>query len=170
MAILKKSEEIKRMDIKYLFTEEELKGIAEETAKRVLERDSLEDEKKDVVSTYTAQIKSANADISRLSTEYRQGWKNKIHECYEIFDYEQKIVHVCRADTDAIVGNRIMTSDEFQDEVWSPLVDITALPEKIEIVEDPAGEIVEVDFNEMSDDDSDNTMLDDESLEKAEGA
>lgn len=170
MATIEKSQEIKKMEIKYLFTEEELKDIAEETAKRVLERDSLEDEKKDVTRTYNTQIKNANTDISRLSHEYRQGWKLKLHECYEIFDYEQKLVHICRADTDAIVGNRVMTTDEFQREAWSPLVEINALPEKIEIVEDPEGEIVEVNFQEVQDDDTDQGLLDDEEIPEAEGA
>jgi len=46
MAILKKSEEIKRMDIKYLFTKEEKEEIADEMASQNIEKTRLENEKK----------------------------------------------------------------------------------------------------------------------------
>lgn len=167
MAELEKSLETKKIEIKYVFTDKEKTELADQLTLRISERDDLEQEKKDVTSTYNAQIKRADSDISTIAAEHRQGYKMKVHPCYEIFNYTEKTVFICRADTNEIVDQRTMTSDELQKDIWYPREEILELPAVTEPnneIED-SGEVVEVDFNEVKDDDSGDSLLEDESLE-----
>lgn len=166
--MLEKSLEIKKMDIKYVFTEGEKRDIADQLTKRVAERDELDQEKKEVTSTYNAQIKRADNEISTMSTEYRQGYKMKVHPCYEVFDYDEKTVHIHRADNDARVDSRTMTAEEFQREVWDPRQEIKELPQETTSNNKPDCEIVEGVFTESVPDDTDPELLEPEDLLAAE--
>lgn len=119
-----KGMEIKSMHIKYVFTEEEKKDIASKLAKKTSEKQALEDKKKEVTSQITGEINAAATAISRYSKEYNQGYTWKNHDCYEIFDYDEKLVYTHRADTDECVDSRQMTSTEFQREIFDPREEI----------------------------------------------
>jgi hypothetical protein len=138
--------EIKSMHIKYVFTENELKEIASKLAVKTAEKQSLEDKKKEVTSQLTGEINGAAAAVSRYSREYNQGYAYRNHDCYEIFDYENKQVFTHRADTDEQVSVRTMTSTEFQREMFDPREEVT---------------------EEISDD-TDDSLLKDEELETEE--
>lgn len=137
-----KGMEIKSMHIKYVFTEEEKKDIASKLAIKTSEKQALEEKKKEVTSQIAGEINSAASAVSRYSKEYNQGYTWKNHDCYEVFDYDEKVVHTHRADTDECVGTRVMTSTEFQREIFDPREEIK--------------------------DETDDSLLEDEELEKEE--
>ncbi len=149
--------EIKSMYIKYVFTEDEKKEVAGKLATKISEKQALEDKKKEVASQLTAEINKANAATSQLSREYNQGYTWKNHDCYEIFDYGEKVVHTHRADTDENVDTRTMTTSEYQKEMFSPREEINEEPQ---LLDDP-----EESENQMNDDDPDNSVAEDEELE-----
>ena len=127
-----KSKEIKSMHIKYVFTDEEKKELAGNLAQKISEKDSLELQKKEVASRITSEINTVNANIVRISEDYRQGYTWKNHDCYEIFDYDTKSVFTHRADTDDQVAARTMTSAEYQQEMFDPREKV----DEVEILKD----------------------------------
>lgn len=117
--------EIKSMHIKYVFTDDEKKDIASNLAEKTSEKLALEDKKKEVSSQIQGDINAANAAMSRYSKEYNQGYTWKNHDCYEVFDYDDKQVHTHRADTHDLVDTRVMRSSEFQRDMFNPTEKIT---------------------------------------------
>lgn len=121
-----KSLEIKRMHIKYVFTEDEKVAMAGELAQKMSEKTALRLQKKEVASKLAFDINSLDAALMRISGEYRQGYAWKNHDCYEVFDYDTKQVFTHRADTDEQAGTRTMTTGEaagFNIELYQPTED-----------------------------------------------
>ncbi len=120
----------KRLEwLKYTFTEEEKKKISEELAQGVVQKESLELKKKDVVSQIKSEIDAIESRVHTLSRNINQGYEFRNVECEEIKDYETRKVKIYRLDTDEYVRDRNMTPDELQMEFNEKTTDDAELDE-----------------------------------------
>ena len=155
--MLEKDQEIKPIFIKYIFTREELEKVASDLAEKYTQRQSLIDKKKEITSALSAEVNACEASLSQLAREHSQGYKRIYHDCYEVFDYDAKQVYIYRADNDEKVDNRIMTSTEFQADLFSKKEKIKELPEQKEIHE-AMDEIID-EVENLPEDEEDDTEL-----------
>ena len=100
--------------LKYVFTEEEKRGLAENMVRKVTEAEDLEDQKKAVTSEYTAKINSAQAEAQSTAKKLTSGFEMRSVDCEEQLDYDQKKVTTIRLDDGEIVENRTMSNLELQ--------------------------------------------------------
>ena len=100
---------------KYNFNKEELVEIAANLATKCQDKQSIEDEKKSVVSNYKAQLDGVDAEINKLSTNYRLGFEFRFMECILSFDDKKKIRTYRRCDNNEIVKTEPMTTEDFQE-------------------------------------------------------
>lgn len=82
-------------NFQYTFTQEEIKEKSKQLAKSCEERNSLEDDKKSVMSDFKAKIDSKSAEINVLSNHINTGheWLNKTCDVEYDFDAGKKIYY-----------------------------------------------------------------------------
>jgi len=100
--------------LKYVFTEEEKRELAENMARKVTEADELEGQKKTVTSEYAAKINSANTEAQSTAKKLTSGFEMRQIDCEEQLDYDQKEVTTIRLDDGEIVETRTMSNLELQ--------------------------------------------------------
>lgn len=96
------------------FTEDELKGFAQEMAHAQSEAEKLEDEKKQIADSYKRRLDVETKKVSIAASKYRSG-KETVHVyCNKVADYETGEIQWTDPDTGEILQRRRMTDEERQ--------------------------------------------------------
>lgn len=99
-------------------TKEELLQAGKDLADRTSELSGLQEDKKRVVSDFTAKITSKEADISLLSGKVQSGYEYRMVTCTERLGVPKPDKKtVVRDDTKETVGVEDMSSSEMQKEL-----------------------------------------------------
>jgi hypothetical protein len=109
-----KEKEITKELVKYIFSEDELKEISQEMARKINEQTHLEDELKAVKSGYKSQIDATAAAINSAATKTNNGYEMRNVECELERDFKLKRIIIRRTDTHEVVKERDMRPDELQ--------------------------------------------------------
>jgi len=104
--------------VKYQFSEDELKDLSNSMARKVSEKNEVEDQKKSVNSDFKAKIDGADAEINGLARKVQDKYEMRYMECEIIIDHKKKKVMSERLDTKEIVRERDMTEDELQQKLF----------------------------------------------------
>ena len=77
---------------KYEFTPKEKRDLSEEMARKTLEREDVEIQKKSAMASFKDKIEKLNLEIRQCATKVRDGFEMKDVECEVIRDYENGVV------------------------------------------------------------------------------
>lgn len=76
--------------------------------------DTLEREKKLSMSSFTAKISEAEAEMKNLSKQLRVGFEIRKAECDVVYDFHEDVVNYILPETGQIVHSRAITTEERQ--------------------------------------------------------
>lgn len=91
-----------------------LADMAREMAEKCAERDAVEEKKKAAAKRAGDQIKELDEEISALAAQVREGEAQRDLEVAEVWDEQQGLVLLFRADTKELIEKRAMTGAERQ--------------------------------------------------------
>lgn len=103
--------------LKCHFTQEEMTEFRDKLANSIMDLSSIEDEKKSVMSDYTARINEKKAMINRVASNIRNGYEHREVKCRIDYDITRRVKTFAREDTGEIVQEEVMSPDEFQQEI-----------------------------------------------------
>lgn len=100
--------------LKCVFTEHEMTAFRDQIADEIVELGSLEDEKKAVVSGFSAKINEKKASTNNLASKIKNGYEYREIRCLVSYDYHNGIKTIAREDTGEIVAEERISEDECQ--------------------------------------------------------
>ena len=100
--------------LRYPFTEEEKKELAQEMARSQIEAEDYEAQKKAVTADFDGQIKKAKLSASTCARKIRDGYEMRQVRCEVIKDFKKKTITIIRTDTGEEVKTRPMSVQESQ--------------------------------------------------------
>ena len=103
--------------LKYVFTDEEKRELAEKMAHAVIEKNEAEEGMKAVASQFKSTIDRAKAEISSSASKINMGFDMRNVECLMQMDYKNNTVTIIRLDLQEVVRVRAMTAEERQEEL-----------------------------------------------------
>ena len=104
----------KTIQVKYVFTDTEMKGMqAQLSTDTILLRDK-EEEKKSVGKQYAAEISSYQASTNLLAIKIQAGHEPRMVKCELVPDHENVMISYVREDTGETINRRKMTPEERQ--------------------------------------------------------
>jgi phosphoribosylaminoimidazole (AIR) synthetase len=103
-----------QVDLKYYFTEEEMRDLMMEMAKTNIHRNDLEDTLKKVGADYRAKIQEDEGVINKNARLINNGFEYRRTEAYKLLDYGVGIVSIFRKDNGILIEERPMTDSEKQ--------------------------------------------------------
>ena len=116
--------------LKYILTRDELHDLGNTMARKVTERDALEDE---ITSTYAAKINAAQAEAHQAARLIQNGYDMRQIDCEEESDFTHQTIRITRLDTGEIVEERTMTNYELQQSIFDePQVVVTVNTDETE--------------------------------------
>ncbi len=98
-------------------TDEERQEAAIELARLVEQVQTLEADKKSVMSRLKGDIESATAELLAKSNIVRDGYQWSKVDCTQIMDYDEATVTLSRDDTGEVLKDRKMNAEERQQEI-----------------------------------------------------
>lgn len=104
--------------LRYHFTEDEKKDLAQAMTQNVINTRDLGEQKKAVVSQYTSQINEAVARANSAAQKIESGFEMRTIDCEEHYMYGENVVRTIRLDNGVIVKERTMTNAELQKEMF----------------------------------------------------
>lgn len=99
---------------KYTFTEKETLEMGATMGRAVENEAQLTDEKKAILSDYTAKINNCQANVRELARKLGAGYEFRMIEHERTYDYNEMVVYVIRLDTNDAIEERAMTAQEAQ--------------------------------------------------------
>lgn len=96
-------------------TREELATYSEELAKVTARQAEIENEKKEVLSDFTAKLNKCVSDARMFARKITTRKEDREVECNLEFDYKSRNVFTVRTDTFTTIDQRKMTDDERQE-------------------------------------------------------
>lgn len=113
----KKPETITRT-LKYLFTGEELSAMNKELAFEVKNLGEIQEEKKSVMSGFTAKIKTAESRTQLLANNLNSGYTYKAIDCTVTYNFPKDgMKQIKRNDNDEIIETVKMSPIELQEDL-----------------------------------------------------
>lgn len=114
--------------LKCHFTQEEMTEFRDKLANSIMDLSSIEDEKKSVMSDYTARINEKKAMINRVASNIRNGYEHREVKCLIHYDFTRRVKTFFRDDTGEQVQEEVITPDECQVEIpgLEPIGDVEA--------------------------------------------
>lgn len=103
--------------LKCHFTQDEMTEFRDNLANSIMDLSSIEDEKKSVMSDYTAKINEKKAMINRVASNIRNGYEHREVKCRIDYDFTRRVKTFAREDTGEIVQEEVITADECQVEI-----------------------------------------------------
>jgi uncharacterized coiled-coil DUF342 family protein len=100
--------------LKYFFSEEEKRELAQEMAEKVTEKQSAEDEKKAIMSDFKSRLDGLDAQINGAANKIRSGFEMRQIECEVVPVPERKVWEIYRMDTGDFIRTKPMTQDDLQ--------------------------------------------------------
>ena len=107
----------KLTDLKYVFTNEEKRELAEKMAHAVIEKNEAEEGMKAVASQFKSTIDRAKAEISSSASKINMGFDMRSVECTKEMNYKENTVTIIRLDLEEVVKTRAMPAEERQEEL-----------------------------------------------------
>lgn len=104
--------------LRYHFTEDEKKELAQSMAQNVIRARDLEEEKKAITSQYASQINEATAKANAAAQKLESGFEMRMIDCENIYDYGEKTVTTIRLDIGEVARERAMTNAELQQDMF----------------------------------------------------
>ena len=108
------SPELITRELPYLLTPQELNNLGLEMANNVAELSDLEKHKASFMVEHKKGADEAKGQIKLLATKIRSGIETRLIECRVQKDYLAGKVLIYRNDTDELVEERVMTTEERQ--------------------------------------------------------
>lgn len=93
---------------------EEIQAKAQIAARRMAERDELEDQLTTVKSEFKSKIEAIDADVRETMRHVREGAVDRSVQVEQVMDWKASNVTTVRLDTGEIVRQRAMTPEERQ--------------------------------------------------------
>ena len=100
--------------LKYIFSIEEKRGLADNLALAVMKKDESNAALKSAQTQIKSEIAKHEADVTSLAEKIRSGFEMRYVECEETKDFLSGTFTVTRKDTGEIVTERPLTSEERQ--------------------------------------------------------
>ena len=107
-------ERIETMYLRYDFTEDEKKKIAEDMARKLTQLRQKQDDKKAIAAELKGEIDSLQAEIALAATRFNNGYEMRDVKCKVRPDWDQKTWEFIRDDTGEIAKIEKMTADDLQ--------------------------------------------------------
>lgn len=98
--------------IEVKFTEEEIKDIGMQMAKKTTELEKVESQKSSSAAEFTSRIKQKRLELGEASRKIQDGYEMRYEDCEVSRDVESKMVRFYF--NDELVKERRMTPDEIQ--------------------------------------------------------
>jgi len=104
--------EISTEFIKAILTEDEIRELGLEMAKKFSEVELLDSQKSATAADFTSRIKAKNLEINSASRKIQDGFEMRYEDCEVVHDFELRLVqYFYRGEK---VKDRKMTDDEIQ--------------------------------------------------------
>lgn len=100
--------------LRYHFTEDEKRDLAQVMAQNVIKIGELEKEKKAVTSQFASDINQETAKASSAAQRIESGFEMRTIDCEEHYIYGPNVVRTIRLDSGEVVKERTMTNAELQ--------------------------------------------------------
>ncbi len=100
--------------LKYVFSLEEKRELADKLALAVMNKDEAEASLKSAQTQIKSKIALHEAELVSFAEKLRSGFEMRNIECEVIKDFEHGIIMITRKDTGEIVTERKMTIEERQ--------------------------------------------------------
>ncbi|MDH5297865.1 MAG: hypothetical protein OEV91_02485 [Desulfobulbaceae bacterium] len=107
-------EEFSEEYVKYVFSEEEKREIAEKMAQTVTEANDLEEQKKAVAKDFDGRIQTAKNLVHSSDQKLNSGYEMRNIKCLVEKDYEARTATYTRTDNGEIVRKRVLSVGELQ--------------------------------------------------------
>lgn len=104
--------------LRYHFTEEEKKDLAQVMAQSVIKIGELEKEKKAATSQFASDINQETAKASSAAQRIESGFEMRTIDCEKHYIYGANVVRTIRLDSGEKVKERTMTNAELQQEMF----------------------------------------------------
>ena len=96
---------------------DELQEFASQLAANITERNQLENDKKEVMSDFTARIDEKTSHIQRLAENIQSGYEYREVSCSIQYDFDRRVKTIARMDTGELIIEEVLTPDEYQQEI-----------------------------------------------------
>jgi hypothetical protein len=106
-----------RINVKHVFSEDELRVISKDLARYTSEVNQLEDEKKSIVSQLKAKIDAAKAEINLHASYISNGYKYKYVLCNIEKDFSKGIAAYISTEDKKVLHTRKLQPEEYQTEI-----------------------------------------------------
>ena len=103
--------------LKCMFTEAEVKQIADDLSNAVQTANEKEAAKKAIVAQANSDLELAKSSVSSLACKHRDKYEYRTVKCEETRDYDLKRLTSIRLDTGEEIENRPLTTEELQIEL-----------------------------------------------------
>lgn len=100
--------------VKCILTAEEKTDLSELIARKTLEQDDIEKEKKSAMSGFKDRLERVQVDMRSCATKLKDGYEMRNVDCAVNRDYEVGIVRYVRTDTGETARTRDITPSERQ--------------------------------------------------------
>jgi hypothetical protein len=108
------TDETVEVECKVELTPDEAKVLSEQMANDIVQKISLEKDKKESADQYNQKIKKLEAVIYQSAAILQNGFVYRHVPCTTEKDFEKKIVRLTRTDTKEVVKERPMTGSDFE--------------------------------------------------------
>jgi len=109
------SDVIVKQSLPCKLTEVEIMSYSKNIARSCQDKKQTEDQKKEVVSDFTAKISRIDAEINELSRKISQGYEYREVECYWEYQWDDGVKNLYRKDTLELVKSEPIETWERQE-------------------------------------------------------
>lgn len=99
---------------RYEFTDEEKRAIAQELARRNIDKAQVEDEKKSVMSDFKDRLDRINMDVNKASRQLVDGFEYRDFSCYIVKHFKLGIKRYHDKNTDKVVDEKPLDPSDYQ--------------------------------------------------------
>ena len=114
----KKDDKLERIkcarNLKCALTQEEISDASEKMARRIADKDGLENEFDSVKQQFKDRIGAAELDVSNCARLVREKAEFRFVDCEEVKDFDAGRFSVIRLDTEEVIASRKLRMDERQ--------------------------------------------------------
>ena len=100
--------------VKHVYSVDEKQVIADDICRSQLEKESLEDEKKQSNKSYNSKLEKIESLISKLASDHRVGSEDRDKECYVIYNFEEKVKNYIDTTSGELVHVENLVDSDYQ--------------------------------------------------------
>ncbi len=103
--------------LRYVFTVDERRDLADQMAQAVMDRDKWQDALKTAQTQIKSEIARAEELVSQTANKLNAGFEMRNIDCKAVYDFDSNTVTITRLDNQEIARTRVMTAEERQEEL-----------------------------------------------------